>query len=130
MNLVDLAGSERLDKAGTGEHKDRMKETININKSLSSLQNVIQKLSEKSTNDKAHVGYRDSTLTNLLMYSLSGKSTWREVDLYSADTVCFSSTGHSKTLMFCNLSPMAAHTNETLNSLRFATKVSAITISS
>ena len=50
-----------------------MKETININKSLSSLQNVIQKLSEKSTNDKAHVGYRDSTLTNLLMYSLSGK---------------------------------------------------------
>jgi kinesin family protein C1 len=72
LNLVDLAGSERLDKAGTGEHKDRMKETININKSLSSLQNVIQKLSEKSTNDKAHVGYRDSTLTNLLMYSLSG----------------------------------------------------------
>lgn len=61
-----------MDKAGTGEHKDRMKETININKSLSSLQNVIQKLSEKSTNDKAHVGYRDSTLTNLLMYSLSG----------------------------------------------------------
>ncbi|KAJ9094190.1 hypothetical protein QFC19_008041 [Naganishia cerealis] len=39
LNLVDLAGSERLDKAGTGEHKDRMKETININKSLSSLQN-------------------------------------------------------------------------------------------
>jgi hypothetical protein len=25
--------------------------------------------------------------------------------------------------MFCNLSPLAAHTNETLNSLRFATKV-------
>lgn len=74
MNLVDLAGSERLDKAGTGEHKDRMKETININKSLSSLQNVIQKLSEKSTNERAHVGYRDSTLTNLLMYSLSGES--------------------------------------------------------
>jgi len=72
LNLVDLAGSERLDKAGTADHKDRMKETININKSLSSLQNVIQKLSEKSTNDKAHVGYRDSTLTNLLMYSLSG----------------------------------------------------------
>ncbi|KAJ9124334.1 hypothetical protein QFC22_001134 [Naganishia vaughanmartiniae] len=74
LNLVDLAGSERLDKAGTGEHKDRMKETININKSLSSLQNVIQKLSEKATDGKTHVNYRDSQLTYLLQNSLSGKS--------------------------------------------------------
>ena len=74
LNLVDLAGSERLDKAGTAEHKDRMKETININKSLSSLQNVIQKLSEKSTDGKTHVNYRDSQLTYLLQNSLSGGS--------------------------------------------------------
>ncbi|KAJ9106331.1 hypothetical protein QFC21_001477 [Naganishia friedmannii] len=94
LNLVDLAGSERLDKAGTGEHKDRMKETININKSLSSLQNVIQKLSEKATDGKTHVNYRDSQLTYLLQNSLS------------------------------------AHTNETLNSLRFATKVNSTVIGS
>lgn len=74
LNLVDLAGSERLDKAGTGEHRDRMKETININKSLSSLQNVIQKLSEKATDGKTHVNYRDSQLTYLLQNSLSGRS--------------------------------------------------------
>ncbi|GHJ88200.1 hypothetical protein NliqN6_4602 [Naganishia liquefaciens] len=109
LNLVDLAGSERLDKAGTAEHKDRMKETININKSLSSLQNVIQKLSEKSTDGKTHVNYRDSQLTYLLQNSLSGSS---------------------KTLMFCNLSPLAVHTNETLNSLRFATKVNSTVIGS
>lgn len=51
-----------------------MKETININKSLSSLQNVIQKLSEKSTDGKTHVNYRDSQLTYLLQNSLSGES--------------------------------------------------------
>lgn len=50
-----------------------MKETININKSLSSLQNVIQKLSEKATDGKTHVNYRDSQLTYLLQNSLSGK---------------------------------------------------------
>ncbi|KAI5449921.1 kinesin-like nuclear fusion protein [Naganishia albida] len=109
LNLVDLAGSERLDKAGTGEHRDRMKETININKSLSSLQNVIQKLSEKATDGKTHVNYRDSQLTYLLQNSLSGSS---------------------KTLMFCNLSPLAVHTSETLNSLRFATKVNSTVIGS
>ena len=32
--------------------------------------------------------------------------------------------------MFCNLSPLAVHTNETLNSLRFATKVRKMQMSS
>ena len=31
--------------------------------------------------------------------------------------------------MFCNLSPLAVHTNETLNSLRFATKVRIMQVS-
>lgn len=31
--------------------------------------------------------------------------------------------GSSKTLMFCNLSPLNAHLGETVCSLRFATKV-------
>jgi kinesin family protein C1 len=32
-------------------------------------------------------------------------------------------SGNSKTLMVLNLSPLAAHLNESLTSLRFATKV-------
>merc|ERR1719465_131577 len=47
MNLVDLAGSE---KAGqTGASGDRLKEGCAINKSLSALGNVIEKLAEKSS---------------------------------------------------------------------------------
>lgn len=39
LNLVDLAGSERAD--ATGATGDRLKEGANINKSLSTLGNVI-----------------------------------------------------------------------------------------
>ncbi|KAF8757730.1 Microtubule binding [Rhizoctonia solani] len=35
LNLVDLAGSERLSSSGAANHKDRLKETQAINKSLS-----------------------------------------------------------------------------------------------
>lgn len=47
LNLVDLAGSERLkDSGATGQ---RLKETQNINKSLSNLGNVIMALGNKVT---------------------------------------------------------------------------------
>ena len=62
LHLVDLAGSERLAK--TGAEGVRMKEGVNINKSLSALGNVINKLSEGKL--KAHVPYRDSKLTRIL----------------------------------------------------------------
>ena len=42
LNLVDLAGSERQSK--TRAEGDRLKEAININKSLSALGNVISAL--------------------------------------------------------------------------------------
>lgn len=100
LNLVDLAGSERLAQSGAGENKDRLKETININKSLSALADVIGALGQGQQG--GHVPYRNSTLTRLLQTSLSGSS---------------------KTLMLCNLSPLAAHLGETVCSLRFATKV-------
>ncbi|WWC64033.1 uncharacterized protein I303_106639 [Kwoniella dejecticola CBS 10117] len=105
LNLVDLAGSERLEKSGAGENKDRMKETININKSLSALADVIGALG--SGKEGGHVPYRNSTLTRLLQTSLSGSS---------------------KTLMMCNLSPLSAHLGETLCSLRFATKVNSTVV--
>ncbi|PCH36271.1 kinesin-domain-containing protein [Wolfiporia cocos MD-104 SS10] len=108
LNLVDLAGSERLEKSGAAGDKDRLRETQNINKSLSALGDVIAALGEKGEgkSDK-HIPYRNSKLTYLLQNSLSG---------------------NSKTLMVLNLSPLATHLNESLCSLRFATKVNNTTI--
>lgn len=97
LNLVDLAGSERLDSTGTLNDPVRLKETQSINKSLSSLSDVISALGSGS-----HVPYRNSKLTYLLQNSLSS---------------------NSKTLMFLNLSPLQEHLQESLCSLRFALKV-------
>ncbi|XP_071451502.1 kinesin-like protein KIFC1 [Hetaerina americana] len=96
LSLVDLAGSERL--VDITENL-RVTETKNINKSLSNLGNVILALSLKNE----HVPYRNSKLTHLLQPSLGG---------------------NSKTLMLINLSPREECVEETLNSLRFATRVS------
>jgi kinesin family protein C1 len=60
LNLVDLAGSERLASSGAGENKDRLKETININKSLSALADVIGALGSSASGSGAHVPYRNS----------------------------------------------------------------------
>ena len=76
LNLVDLAGSERLDKSGAGSDKDRLRETQNINRSLSALGDVIAALGEKGADGKGekHIPYRNSKLTFLLQNSLSGNS--------------------------------------------------------
>lgn len=56
LNLVDLAGSERLSHSGaTGE---RLKETQNINRSLSCLGDVIGALGQGK--DGGHIPYRNS----------------------------------------------------------------------
>ncbi|KAF8074523.1 kinesin-domain-containing protein [Lyophyllum atratum] len=113
LNLVDLAGSERLNVsfAAGGADKERLRETQSINKSLSALGDVIAALGERGAGgvgaEGKHIPYRNSKLTYLLQNSLSG---------------------NSKTLMFLNLSPLAAHLNESLTSLRFATKVNNTTI--
>lgn len=65
LNLVDLAGSERLEKSGAGSDKDRLKETQNINKSLSALGDVIGALGEKGDKGDKHIPYRNSKVVTL-----------------------------------------------------------------
>ena len=101
LRLVDLAGSERLDRTGTATDAARLKETVNINKSLSCLADVFLALANK----QQHVPYRNSKLTLVLQDCLSGDG---------------------KALMFVNVSPTHASSQETLCSLRFASQVSQV----
>ncbi|XP_064404188.1 kinesin-like protein KIF3A isoform X2 [Halichondria panicea] len=100
LHLVDLAGSERQSK--TGAEGDRFKEAVKINLSLSTLGNVISALVSGRT---SHVPYRNSKLTRLLQDSLGG---------------------NSKTVMIANVGPADYNCDETLNTLRYASRAKNI----
>lgn len=119
LNLVDLAGSERLSHSKV--EGVRLKETQNINKSLSCLGDVIGALGQQQatggfnprdsvngvgstgSSTGSHIPYRNSKLTYLLQFSLGG---------------------NSKTLMFVMVAPEKKCLSETITSLKFADKVS------
>jgi len=108
--FCDLAGSERL--KATKSAGMTLTETGAINKSLFTLSNVISALSTPGAGNTAipssitsHVPYRDSKLTKLLMDSLGGSSL---------------------TLMICCCSPAASYLEETLNTLKYATRAAKI----
>eukprot|EP00736_Rhodelphis_marinus_P006530 Rmarinus@m.17302 len=101
LTLVDLAGSERVNQ--TGAEGTRLKEGININKSLLTLGTVISKLAEGSQG--GHVPYRDSKLTRILQPSLGG---------------------NARTSMICAITPAAVYREETLSTLQFATRAKRI----
>ena len=97
---MDLAGSERQSKThATG---DRLKEANKINLSLSALGNVISALVDGKTH---HIPYRDSKLTRLLQDSLGG---------------------NTKTIMITTISPADYNYEETLGSLRYASRAKNI----
>ncbi len=96
---MDLAGSERVSK--TGAEGQRLKEASKINLSLSTLGNVISALVDGAP----FIPYRDSKLTRILQDSLGG---------------------NSRTLMIATVGPSAYNYEETVNTLRYATRAKNI----
>ena len=102
--MVDLAGSER--QAFTGNQAN--KESIDINKSLFTLRQVITALTDKKNqgvNQNQFIPYRESKLTSLLRHSLGGNS------------YC---------LMIACLNPCDMYIEENINTLQYASKASYI----
>uniref|UniRef100_A0A8C5BSE7 Kinesin motor domain-containing protein n=1 Tax=Gadus morhua TaxID=8049 RepID=A0A8C5BSE7_GADMO len=92
LYLVDLAGSEKVSK--TGAEGAVLDEAKNINKSLSSLGNVISALAEGT----AYIPYRDSKMTRILQDSLGGNC--RTTIIICASPSSYNESETKSTLMF------------------------------
>jgi hypothetical protein len=100
LNLVDLAGSETF-ASNFGESQQR--ETVSINKSLSSLKDVIVALAKKN---QKFIPYRNSMLTKLLKSSLGGNAC---------------------TTIICCITPASKHRKVTNYTLEFGKMANTIT---
>lgn len=118
LTFVDLAGSEKARL--TGAEGLRLKEGGHINKSLLALTTVISKLAEGSDrfapffffllletswSYRVHIPYRDSKLTRILQNSLGG---------------------NSNTVIICAATPAMDFAEETLSTLKFASRAKAV----
>ncbi|XP_010071892.1 PREDICTED: kinesin-like protein KIF9, partial [Pterocles gutturalis] len=101
INLIDLAGSERLSK--TGSEGQVLKEATYINRSLSFLEQLIVALADPK---REHIPFRQCKLTHVLKDSLGG---------------------NCNTVLVANTCGEAVHVEETLSSLRFASRMKCIT---
>lgn len=102
LQLVDLAGSERASQTGNVANK----ESIDINKSLFTLRQVITALTDKQgSKSSQYVPYRDSKLTCLLRQSIGGNS------------YC---------LMIACLNPCDSQIEENISTLQYASQASYI----
>ncbi|XP_029418090.1 kinesin-like protein KIF9 isoform X2 [Nannospalax galili] len=101
INLVDLAGSERLGK--TGSEGRVLKEATYINKSLSFLEQAIIALGDQK---RDHIPFRQCKLTHALKDSLGGNCNM---------------------VLVTNIYGEAAQLEETLSSLRFASRMKLVT---
>ena len=96
---MDLAGSERIAKTGaTGQ---TLKEAQKINLSLTTLGQCIKMLTE----GKGHIPFRDSKLTFYLKDALGG---------------------NSKTSLVCTASRQKRHSEESLQTMQFASRAKKI----
>ena len=101
VNFADLAGSEKVKK--TGATGDLLEQAKAINQSLSALGNVISALTTKG---HKHIPYRDSILTFLLQDALGG---------------------NTKTSLVVTCSSETYNYDETVSTLRFATRAKQMT---
>nr|CCA23129.1 kinesinlike protein putative [Albugo laibachii Nc14] len=97
--LVDLAGSEKLPKTET-THIPRIRDAKCVNKSLAALSDVMIAIEAR----EKHIPYRNSKLTHLLQETL----------------------GHPdrNIVMLVHISPNSSDLKETLNTLKFANRIS------
>jgi kinesin family protein 6/9 len=102
LHLVDLAGSERVGK--TGSSGAILTEAKYINKSLTFLEQVVIALASRSR--EQHVPFRQSKLTNFLRDSLGG---------------------NCRTRLIANIWAERAQLDETISTLRFATRMMGVT---
>jgi len=102
LNLVDLAGSERLGK--TQSEGKTQTEAMYINKSLTFLEQTIIALADKR---REHVPHRQSKLTHFLKDSIGG---------------------NCNTLMVAAIWSESHHIEETISTLRFATRMMCVAI--
>ncbi|KAM8823482.1 kinesin-like protein KIF9 isoform 2-T2 [Spinachia spinachia] len=100
LNLVDLAGSERVGK--TGSEGQMFKEAMYINKSFSFLEQAILALADRR---RDHVPFRQTKLTRVLKDSLGG---------------------NCNTVLVANIYGEAAQIEETLSTLRFASRMKCV----
>ncbi|KAK9003249.1 hypothetical protein V6N11_060813 [Hibiscus sabdariffa] len=104
ISFIDLAGSERGADTTDNDRQTRI-EGAEINKSLLALKECIRALD----NDKIHIPFRGSKLTEVLRDSFVGRS---------------------RTVMISCISPNAGSCEHTLNTLRYADRVKSLSRSS